>query len=86
MSKLSIRLRKTQAESGHISRDVMLAERIEAAEEIEVLESQLSEYEGGDVITAMPIMIGEERCYLPVNAHGIVSALMKKQPKGKRNA
>ncbi len=32
----------------------------------------------GSAITAMPIQIGDELCYLPVNAHGIVKmALMK---------
>ena len=31
----------------------------------------------GSAITAMPIQIGDDLCYLPVNAHGIVSRALK---------
>lgn len=42
---------------------------------VAMLESDENE---GTAITAMPIQIGDDLCYLPVNAHGIVKrALME---------
>ena len=44
---------------------------------VAMLEAEADE-NAGSAITAMPIQIGDDLCYLPVNAHGIVKrALME---------
>ena len=53
-----------------------------AEDEIEQLRARVAILEAdenaGSAITAMPIQIGDDLCYLPVNAHGIVKrALME---------
>ena len=53
-----------------------------AKDEIEHLRARVAMLEAdeneGSAITAMPIQIGNDLCYLPVNAHGIVKmALME---------
>ena len=53
-----------------------------AADEIDDLRARVAVFEAdenaGSAITAMPIQIGDDLCYLPVNAHGIVKmALME---------